>query len=176
MFRGKRATIAVIALVLGFFIYDMSEDLADGEYGVSFAIEVIIFTLASILLLHESYALYQLRRKYRAERDRNARLSRSLRTYIEERFHSWGLSNSEEEIAWLLLHGYAFSEIAEVRNTKEKTVRQQASTLYSKAEVGNRAEFVAIFLEELLAKTHPMPVNATPSNDERAVNPKDRAL
>jgi DNA-binding NarL/FixJ family response regulator len=50
----------------------------------------------------------------------------------------------------LLLKGLSFKEISAVRNTKEKTVRQQASTIYSKSGVDGRHTFSAWFLEDFI--------------------------
>lgn len=42
------------------------------------------------------------------------------------------------EIAWLMLKGYSFKEIAALREVKEKTIRQQASSIYSKSGSNNQ--------------------------------------
>jgi len=44
----------------------------------------------------------------------------------------------------------SFKEIAAVRKTLEKTVRQQASSIYKKAGVSGRHEFSAWFIEDIL--------------------------
>lgn len=69
---------------------------------------------------------------------------------IGEQFNLWGLTKSEQEVAMLLLKGLSFREISEVRDTKEKTVRQQASSIYVKADVDGRHEFAAWFLEDFM--------------------------
>lgn len=69
---------------------------------------------------------------------------------IQEQFINWKFTNSEKEVALLLLKGLSLDEIANIRNTKEKTVRQQASNLYKKAQVAGRHELVAYFFEDLL--------------------------
>lgn len=69
---------------------------------------------------------------------------------IHDQFESWLLTKSEQEIAMLLLKGLSFREMSMVRDTKEKTVRQQASTIYSKANVEGRHEFAAWFLEDFI--------------------------
>ena len=70
---------------------------------------------------------------------------------IHSQFEQWHLTLSEQEIAMLLLKGLSFKEISSVRNTKDKTVRQQASVIYSKANVEGRHEFAAWFLEDFMA-------------------------
>ena len=41
-------------------------------------------------------------------------------------------------------------EISEVRDVKEKTVRQQATSVYAKSGYGGRHELVAHFIEDLM--------------------------
>ncbi len=69
---------------------------------------------------------------------------------IQKQFDTWQLTPSEKEVAALLLKGLSFEEMATVRNTKEKTVRQQATSIYRKANVTGRHEFAAWFFEDFL--------------------------
>lgn len=69
---------------------------------------------------------------------------------IQKQFETWQLTPSEKEVASLLLKGLSFDEIANVRNTKEKTVRQQATAIYRKSGLGSRHEFAAWFFEDFL--------------------------
>ncbi len=50
----------------------------------------------------------------------------------------------------LLLKGLSHQEVADVRNVSERTVRQQARSLYRKAGLTGRADLAAYFLEDLL--------------------------
>ncbi|MGD8514836.1 MAG: hypothetical protein PVF52_04410 [Granulosicoccaceae bacterium] len=68
---------------------------------------------------------------------------------VAQQFDEWGLTGSEKEVGWLLLKGLSLREIAAIRNTLEKTVRQQASAVYHKAELPGRHAFSAWFLEDL---------------------------
>jgi DNA-binding CsgD family transcriptional regulator len=77
-------------------------------------------------------------------------LLRGLGAAIDTQFERWGLSSAEREVALLLLKGLAHKEIADVRQTSEKTVRQQALSVYRKAGLSGRAELSAFFLEDLL--------------------------
>ena len=69
---------------------------------------------------------------------------------IKKQFEEWGFSTSEKSTAYLLLKGLSLKEIAEVRGIKEKTVRQQASNLYFKANLPGRHALAAWFFEDLL--------------------------
>ncbi|MBC3766509.1 helix-turn-helix transcriptional regulator [Neptunicella marina] len=70
---------------------------------------------------------------------------------IRKQLHDWKLSDSEKEVSMLMLKGLNFQEIASLRNTKEKTVRQQASSIYAKSGLEGRHEFAAWFLEDFLS-------------------------
>lgn len=70
---------------------------------------------------------------------------------ISEQFKSWKLSDSESEVALLMLKGLTQKEIAHLRGSEEGTVRQQAAAVYRKSGLANRSELGAFFLEDLLA-------------------------
>ena len=73
-----------------------------------------------------------------------------LALVLKEQFETWSLTQTEREVAMLMLKGLSFKEIASVRSTMEKTVRQQASAIYKKSNVSGRHSFSAWFIEDLL--------------------------
>lgn len=70
--------------------------------------------------------------------------------FLQRRFVVWGLSTAEADIALLTLRGLRISEIAEIRNTREGTIKSQLSSIFRKSSVHNRTEFVAQFIDEFL--------------------------
>ena len=75
---------------------------------------------------------------------------------IADQFKMWRLSESETDIALLMLKGLTFREIANLRGSEETTVRQQATAVYRKSGLASRAELGAFFIEDLLAPSaHP---------------------
>jgi DNA-binding CsgD family transcriptional regulator len=70
---------------------------------------------------------------------------------IDAQFTRWNLTEAEREVALLLLKGLSSKEVAAVRVTAERTVREQARSIYSKAGLTGRAALSAFFLEDLLA-------------------------
>ncbi len=70
---------------------------------------------------------------------------------IHQQFNDWSLTHSEQQVAMLMLKGLSLKEIATVRDTKEKTVRQQASGIYGKSGLDGRHALSAWFLEDFLA-------------------------
>lgn len=69
---------------------------------------------------------------------------------IDQQLTKWNLSAAEKEVALLLLKGLSLKEIAEIRNTTEKTARVQSIAVYSKSGLSGRSELAAFFLEDLL--------------------------
>ena len=75
-----------------------------------------------------------------------------IRQLIDEQFALWHLSQSEKDVALLLIKGFSMKEIAEIRSTHEKTVRQQAMSIYKKSSLSGRQQLAAFFLEDILAE------------------------
>ena len=77
-------------------------------------------------------------------------LLKGLSAAIDAQFERWGLTAAEREVALLLLKGLSHKEIAVVREASVLTVRQQARSVYAKANLSGRAALSAFFLEDLL--------------------------
>jgi len=84
--------------------------------------------------------------RFRAESQEHLR---GLGEAIDRQFERWGLSAAERVVALLLLKGLALKDVASLRKTSERTVRQQALSVYRKAGLAGRAELAAFFLEDL---------------------------
>jgi DNA-binding CsgD family transcriptional regulator len=72
---------------------------------------------------------------------------------IDRQFDRWGLTPAERGVALLQLKGLRHKEIAELRHTSERTVRQQALVVYRKSGLNGRNDLAAFFLEDLLLPT-----------------------
>jgi DNA-binding CsgD family transcriptional regulator len=79
-----------------------------------------------------------------------ASLKSELAEKVSAQLKIWSVSKAESEVAWLIIKGFSFSEIATIRKVTEKTVRRQATNIYKKSNTTNRAEFTAEFLSELV--------------------------
>jgi len=73
-----------------------------------------------------------------------------LRGEMDRQFQDWGLTGAEREVGLMILKGLSHKEIAALRATTEATVRQQAQSIYRKAELPGKTAFSAYFLEDLL--------------------------
>ena len=168
--RTRIFTLALLAAMILFFIYDLTVDaLIEGEVAtVHFVLESLVFVGASIALVVGVRDLRRLRERLIWEERRNRGLSGALAEVISEQMVEWGFTRSEKDVAWLIVKGYRFAEIAELRGVKQTTPRLQATSVYAKAGVSGRAEFVAEILQPLLM-TIP---EKFPPNDE---NPSARS-
>ncbi len=79
---------------------------------------------------------------------------------VRREFEAWNLTESEQQVAMLMLKGLSLKEIAAIRDTREKTVRQQASSIYAKSGIDGRHALAAWFLEDFLF--------TPPANDRNA--------
>jgi DNA-binding NarL/FixJ family response regulator len=164
--KKKKLIIFIVALGLITLanVFDIVSDLSESVTAVHLIEEVLAMVFSVSLMI---YLIIQLRKqheeleglKQQIEKSRELldKQSHELKTarseysqLIKQQFEDWRFTRSETETAYLLLKGLSFKEIAEVRDIKEKTVRQQASNLYSKAELPGRHALAAWFFEELL--------------------------
>jgi len=90
-------------------------------------------------------------------REESQEILRGLGEAIDRQFQRWALTPAEAEIGLLLLKGFSHKEIAGVRETSERTVRQQARSLYAKGGLAGRSELSAFFLEDLLVASQSPP-------------------
>ena len=73
-----------------------------------------------------------------------------LANIIEAQFKDWRLSPAEREITWLMIKGFSFLEISDIRTVSEKTIHQQSASIYKKANVHNRHELISGFIEDFI--------------------------
>lgn len=69
---------------------------------------------------------------------------------VKEYFIKLGLTPAETEVAWLILKGMSISEIAELRQTREGTVKTQGTAIYKKSGVNGKSQFLSLLVEDLL--------------------------
>lgn len=150
--------IVLMALIYIFFsnAIPFVEDIIEGDSLMHILHEGIIASLCMI-------AIYIVWRETAISSRYTQNLQQTNKTYskqikifknellkvLEIQFEQWHLSKSEQEVALLLLKGLSLKEISQIRGTKERTIRQQASTIYQKSNLKGRHELSAYFIEDL---------------------------
>jgi DNA-binding CsgD family transcriptional regulator len=156
--------LAALAAIAGLIAWDLSTDYGEGAGTLHLVLELAVLVLATGLftwiLVQRVRARQQLRRLERslsvrteeaeAWRARYQQTLAGLSQAIQAQFEAWQLSDAEAQIALLLLKGLSLKEIATLRGTGERTVREQARAVYRKADLAGRSELSAFFLEDLL--------------------------
>lgn len=151
---GIAALFGAIALFIG---ADLITDSGEGAGAGHLAAELTVLMAASFGLgamlwrfarLHR--ALVEAREDVGRWQAENRELVQGLGVAIARQFAAWGLSEAESDVGLLLLKGLSLQEIADLRETSERTVREQARAVYRKSGLAGRNALSAFFLEDLL--------------------------
>ena len=156
--------ILIFAIVVVASGADLVADLSHGVDTAHIVKETIIVSISTIGLAWLLWGLRQQRLEIRSLQQELETANspqappkkyvlearKKLGNVVTQQFSEWMLTGSETEVGWLLLKGLSLKEIAMVRSTQEKTVRQQASSIYKKAGVSGRHAFSAWFIEDIL--------------------------
>jgi DNA-binding NarL/FixJ family response regulator len=157
--------LIVLTLVAIFFMTDIFFDIQEGIPVSHIWHEVVMFGIAFGALVWQirvimkkndhieslNTELLDTKQSYQEWKAKTHASAQEIRQLIDKQFLLWHLSHSEKDVALLLIKGLSMKEIAEIRNTQEKTVRQQATTIYKKSELSGRQELAAFFLEDILS-------------------------
>ncbi len=163
---GRRAIFAgFAAFVLYSSLTDIIEEFGSGESPMEMLDDIGLFVVSAVLLIiffidyvDQQRALQNLSTQLASTKGqlekldaRSGEIARQYRTVIQKQFEQWKLSPGEQEIALALIKGLSFKEVAQLRDTREKTVRQQAASVYKKAGLSGRHELAGWFFEDLLS-------------------------
>lgn len=151
-------------LIFVLVAWDLLSDWSGGVNAAHVTVESLVLGISGVAMLALLRGVFRQRRSLsRMARSLDRARDESLRwrsryqdtiaglgRAIQEQFRRWQLSPAEAEIGLMLLKGLSLKEIARVRGTGERTVREQARAVYQKAGLPNRAALSAFFLEDLL--------------------------
>jgi DNA-binding CsgD family transcriptional regulator len=151
----------VIALVSGL---DIFFDIQEGTSVSHIGTEVVILSIALMgvfWIVRENFRIKITNRDLHTNLEQSKqdtalwkseaeKYLKGLGEAIEKQMSHWRFTPAEKEVGLLMLKGFSFKEVAEFRNTSERTARQQSLEIYKKSGLGGRAEFSAFFLEDLL--------------------------
>ncbi len=183
MFQSvERILVSIALLMFAVFTFgDMIEDTSNGDSAIMLIVDLAGFLIQTIPLIyiwyfqpvtawHATYRFAAQAKRKSADVRYWSEIARKqmngLSIYIDAQFEQWGLTPVETDVALLLLKGFSMREIADLRQISERTARQQATTVYAKADVNGRAALSAFFLEDLLP---PSPEYSKATGDRGAV-------
>jgi DNA-binding CsgD family transcriptional regulator len=151
---------AMLFIVISINTSDFLKDILEGDEWLHIILEImtVALSIGGIFMLTRMISqrtradehMQKMENDLSLTRNKLQEIGQEYSKHIQEQFESWCFTQSEKEVALLILKGLSFNEIAKTRKTKERTVRQQASSIYSKSGVAGRHELTAWFLEDLL--------------------------
>lgn len=165
MIKKERMIIALILLGISAMTFiDIITDTKEGVIWWHVLVESIMATMALIGVFYLIKGTFHLKHQLESEiqlnanlqmeakkwRDQSKKYFEGLSVAIDQQLSIWDLTNSEKDVAFLLIKGFSLKEIAEIRNTTEKTARTQSTAIYAKAGLSGRSQLAAFFLEDLL--------------------------
>ncbi len=160
--------IGLFLSILLFTAFDIKTDLSIGNNFYHIIIDFILSSISLSIVVYIVFAVANNRLNtdtqlniFRKENEttttevknwqqKAAQLKSGISLEIDSKMKEWGFTEAEKEVALLLLKGLSLKEVAEIRQTSERTVRHQSMSIYSKSNVHGRAELSAFFLEDFL--------------------------
>src|SRR5690606_39261769 len=165
-YKEKQALIRLLFAITALLLFDVSADIFPKVYEEVFQEISVIFDvfLESTILLCVLRAAYIASKMLKQERDSKHKLKQDalhlqakVNDYVLDfqqqlllQLEEWNLSKSEKEIAILLLKGKSSKDIATIRCTSERTIRNQCQAIYAKSGLAGRNEIAPFFFTELL--------------------------
>lgn len=163
----KNERIFMIMILLGISLMTIVDIITDTKEGVAWwhvSVEGIVAAISMVGVFYLLRGTFSLKQSLQNEKEVSSKLLEESKMWkekskkyldglsqsIDEQLTKWELTKSEKEVAFLLLKGFSFKEVGEVRGTAEKTARSQSAVIYSKAGLSNRSQLSAFFLEDLL--------------------------
>lgn len=145
--------IGLQAACMVFFIYDVARDLLEG-HGTAGLFYYIMESLATLGLLAacviEAGILRGLLQAQKEAGRLKAVVSGQLMTFINTQLEAWGLTASERDVALLTIKGCPIAEIAQMRGSRDGTIKAQLNAVYRKSGQAGRAQLINYFVEDML--------------------------
>lgn len=146
---------ALQAICCAYFLMDFTWDLLWPASMNRFADSDVLEALVTIALFFGlAFTGNELRQLLTRQDQLEAQIkvaSGAFTEVMEARFKDWSLTSAEREIAILAIKGFSIAEMAELRDTKQGTVKAQCASVYKKADVAGRLQLLSIFLDDLMA-------------------------
>ena len=148
--------IVVQSLCAIVFLGDIIGDVLVPDVGEDEGRHVVIEILATFGLIAAIFFEIRILRRLMQHK---ARLETALSDaqsavfdVIEAQFDLWALSPAERDGATFLVKGLSTAEIADMRGSKEGTVKAQLNAIYRKSGCANRSEVMSQLIDTLMGR------------------------
>ena len=156
------ALFAVQAVCCAYFLIDIMWDLfwpgSMNRFADSDLIEGLVTGALFLGLVFTGNELRQLQSRQDKLEDQIKVASGAFAEVLEGRFQTWALTSAERDVAILAIKGFSIAEMAQLRDTKQGTIKAQCASVYRKADVAGRLQLLSVFLDDLLSDELVAPV------------------
>ena len=149
IYNKYRKTITYI-FVIGFFTVDVIVEFINGETGLDFIVESLFILVLFYMIYQQIKEIKSTSLRLNIAEDRLDVLQLEIDKVIEDQLATMLLTKAEKDIAWMLIRGHSFKDIATTRNVTESTIYRQTANIYSKSNVKSLHEFTSIFFNDLI--------------------------
>ncbi len=132
-------------------VIDDTEDIGgllhlDMHLGVEL-VSAVAMLLAIAVEIKTMMAMYAKQK----QSDKSMAVARgALHDVVEAYFDDWALTPAERDVAGFLIKGSSITEIANMRDSAEGTIKTQLNAVYRKAGVSGRSQLVSLLIEDLM--------------------------
>ncbi|TCL00566.1 regulatory LuxR family protein [Shimia isoporae] len=150
--RLKWAFVATLVCAIVMLIEDGGEALGwvwVEEWDELHVWEFMIVGLLIVAVVILGIEVRNMQRYQETLEDKISRASGAFEDLLEAYFNQWSFSAAERDITRLILKGCSTAEIAEIRNSKEGTVKAQTNSIYKKSGYAGKTQLLSAFLEDL---------------------------
>ena len=140
--------LTILSSIFGFapFSWHISELIEIGA-----AVGLFLGVLLGVLLLRKM----MVRNTHIEDQLRLA--SGAFMEVLDEYFIAWGLTPAERDVALFAIKGMSTSEMADLRDVSEGTIKAQTNAIYRKANVSGRTQLLSLFIDELICRADDAP-------------------
>ncbi|RUM81776.1 MAG: hypothetical protein DSZ16_03635 [Candidatus Thioglobus sp.] len=143
--------LATSLALISFFFIDITIDLIEQEgNSMHFYLEVLFVFAMIFLFIFQIREFKVLRGEIASTNEKLLILKKGTTELINSQINLLKFTAAETDIAWLLIKGTSYKDVAKFRNVSERTVNQQVTGIFKKSNVRNRHEFITSFIEDLM--------------------------
>ncbi|MEP1538225.1 MAG: hypothetical protein ABJQ34_11555 [Paracoccaceae bacterium] len=146
---------AIQAICCAYFLMDIAWDLlwpnSVNRFTDSDMLEALVTIALFFGLAFTGNELRQILTRQDQLEDQIKVASGAFNEVMEARFKTWSLTSAEREVAILAIKGFSIAEMADLRETKQGTIKAQCASVYKKADVAGRLQLLSVFLDDLMA-------------------------
>lgn len=136
-----------------FFAKDSIQDALGIPETIGEANDLLETGVTLCLALGTIFTGWELRRTFQRQEKMRQQIevaSGAFADILQKQFDAWSLTEAEQAVALLGIKGYSIAEIAQLRSTKEGTIKAQNASVYRKAGVSGRLQLLSHFIEDLM--------------------------